>query len=58
MERENIFIKKILDMPISKRNKIAFSYIENNKVIETITYNKILNDIDIYSKYFICFFFI
>ena len=39
-------------MPISKRNKIAFSYIENNKVIETITYNKILNDIDIYSKYF------
>lgn len=51
MERENIFIKKILDMPISKRNKIAFSYIENNKVIETITYNKILNDIDIYSKY-------
>ena len=52
MERENIFIKKILDMPISKRNKIAFSYIENNKVIETITYNKILNDIDIYSKYF------
>ena len=52
MEHENIFIKKILDMPISKRNKIAFSYIENNKVIETITYNKILNDIDIYSKYF------
>ena len=52
MERENIFIKKILDMPISKRNKIAFSYIENNKIIETITYNKILNDIDIYSKYF------
>jgi len=52
MERENIFIKKILDMPISKRNKTAFSYIENNKVIETITYNKILNDIDIYSKYF------
>lgn len=51
MERENIFIKKILDMPISKRNKIAFSYIENNKVIETITYNKILNDIDIYSKH-------
>lgn len=52
MECENIFIKKILDMPMSKRNKIAFSYIENNKVIETITYNKILNDIDIYSKYF------
>ena len=52
MERENVFIKKICEMSVLKRNKIAFSYIENNEVVETITYNKLLSEINFYSKYF------
>lgn len=52
MKRENVFIKKISEMSALKRSKIAFSYIENNQVVETITYNKLLSEIDFYSNYF------
>lgn len=52
MECGNVFIKKIYDMSVVNGNKTAFSYIEDNKIVETITYNKLLSEIDFYSKYF------
>ena len=52
MECGNVFIKKIYDISAVNGSKIAFFYIENNEIVETITYNKLLSEIEFYSKYF------